>query len=188
MSLEGLFVSLAAIPSQSVLLAQNLAPSNERLAGFHVVWLLVVLLLLAFGPRACEATWRRWTLACCTGLAAVYGPFVIMVANTWVFDGYNEYLNSSASGGGSIWPFLFVSPGIMGIDVIGHVLLGRMWPFHGQLPGVVGFLVGLLLCATFVGGTALVAAKMPRTRWGVLPLVDVFFSFCALFLDAGMRI
>ena len=185
MSLRGLCVPLAAIPSQLVLLAQEWATGNKRLGGFHVVWLLVLLLLLAFGPRARDASWRRWTLACCTALAAVYGPFVIMVANTWVFDGYNEYLNSSTSGGGSIWPFLFVSPGIMGVDLIGHLLPGWMWPFHGQLPE---FPFGLLLSATLVGGTALVAAKMPRARWVVLPLVDVFFSLCAGWLDAGMRI
>jgi hypothetical protein len=111
-----------------------------------------------------------------------------MVANTWVFDGYNEYLNSSASGGGSIWPFLCVSPGITGVALIGHLLPGWMWPFHGQLPRVVELPFGLLLSATLVGGIALVAAKMPRARWVVLPLVDVYFSFCASWLDAGMRI
>ena len=44
-------IALLAIPSSLAVLAQNWCPEKQRLENLHVVWLLLLLILMAVGPR-----------------------------------------------------------------------------------------------------------------------------------------
>jgi hypothetical protein len=139
-------------------------------------WLLVLLMLLAAGPKAYHTAGRRWGLACCDALAAVYGPFLVAGIHTRLFDGANTWLPRD------FWKYLPMVPG----GVIIELISASIWHRHPGLSPIVMFLACGLLSATVVAVTAWLAVRR-RSRWLWIPLIGGLCAFGARILDAAMR-
>ena len=148
-----------------------------RLPILLFAWLILLLVLMAVGPKAGDGPKRRWTFACCQSLAAVYGPPFVASVNTWLFDGRNTWLHVD------MWKFFLVAPGTINIDLAGVMV----WHRVVGLSPVIEFVLSGVLSTMLLTISAWMAAKAGRARWGLLPLMAVWSSWGALFLDAGMR-
>jgi hypothetical protein len=115
--------------------------------------------------------------ACSEALVAVYGPFVVAVLNTWLFDGHNTWLRAE------LWKYLVVFPGGMLIELVAVLLWGR----HPGLPPTILFVFAALFSATMVAATAWPSARIWWGRWVLVPLIGSLCAYDALFLDAVMR-
>ena len=84
-----------------------------------VTWMLFLLYLMGIGPKWLDTARRRWTLACGTALAAVYGPFVLVMLNTWLVDGTNTWLQAE------LWKYLPVIPGGAILEMVSAAIWHR---------------------------------------------------------------
>jgi len=150
---------------------------GSRLLVLLVAWLILLIMLMAAGPKAGDGPKRRWTLACCESLAATYGPPFVAAVNTWLFDGPNTWLRAD------MWKFFLVAPGTINIGLVGMTV----WHRYPSLSATVELVSSVLLSAMLLAISAWVAAKTGRARWALLPLMAVWSSWGTLFLDAGMR-
>lgn len=160
-----------------VALAATIWRPSARLEIFLFAWLVVLLLLMTAGPRACDTPMKHWGLACCDTLAAVYGPFVVAAIHTWWFDGSNTWWHA--------W-FLKYALAVPGGVVI-EGISAMIWHRHPDLSPTALFVFAGLLSATVVVGTMWLAAKTRQWRWGFLPFVGGLCAFGAFVLDAAMR-
>jgi hypothetical protein len=150
---------------------------DARLVILVPLCVIVPLILMGVGPRACDTPKRRWTFACCEAFVTVYGPLVVAAINTWLFDGHNSWLRAE------FWKYLAIFPGSMLVELVSVSFWGR----HPGLPPTILFVVATLLSAVMLTAAAWPAARMWRTRWVLTPLIGGLNAYCALFLDAAMR-
>ena len=150
---------------------------GSRLEILMFAWVTVLLILMAAGPRACDTPSRRWGLAYCDALAAVYGPFIVAAVNTWWFDGFNTWWRVE------FWKYFLVVPG--GVIIEGASV--AIWHRHPNLSPASLFVFAGLLSIMVVVVTVWLAAKARRWRWVLLPLIGSLCAFGAFVLDAVMR-
>ena len=146
-----------------------------RLLIFLVVCLIQLLVFMAAGARAGGGRKLRWAFACCESLATVYGPLLVVAANTWLSDGQNTWLRAD------MWKLFLVAPG--NIELVAVTIWHRQFDISPTMEMMISGLVSVLILAI----SAWLAAKTRRAKWVVLPLVNVLCAYGALFLDAGMR-
>jgi hypothetical protein len=141
-----------------------------RFAVLLFVWLNVLLVLLAAGPKASDTARRRWSLACCNTLFAVYGPPVVF--NIDVF--WSEALD--------FWQARVIEsltyPGYVIIEIPWKVVERR----DGGLDSIGWVMFAGLLSILVTVGTTWAVAKRPHWRWG-LPFVCVLY-ICAHMVSA----
>jgi hypothetical protein len=172
--------SLRAVFAVTTLVAILLAAARTfgfGLGVFMVEWVIVLVILMVAGARACSTPRGRWGFACCVSLATVYGPFVIVVVNTWLLDGNNTWMRVE------FWKYLWATPGEMVIEVTSMLLRHR----HSGLSPAFELVFAGLSSAMMVAVTACLAAKARRARWVLVPIIAILVVYSALFLDAGMR-
>ena len=150
---------------------------GARLEILMAVWVIVVLMLMAAGPRMCDTPRRHWGGACCDALAAVYGPFLVAAVNTWLFDGHNTWLCVD------LWKVLLAAPGVMIMELVSVTIWHHALDFS---PATFLVFAGLL-STTAVVVTAWISAKTRWARWGLLPLINSLCALGALLFDAVMR-
>jgi hypothetical protein len=168
---------LLAVASLTVALLAAAWRPGVRLPILMFAWMIVLFILMAAGPRACDPRCRRWWGTCCDALAAVYGPFLVAALNTWLFDGYGTWLR------GDTWKALSVSPGGLLVELASSAI----WHRRPGLSPTLLFVFYGLLSALVVVATMWPAIKVPWTRWVWLPLVGSLSAVGAFLLDALMR-
>lgn len=150
---------------------------GARLALFLFAWLVALLLLLTLGPKAGDTATRRWSLASCDALAAVYGPFAVAAVHTWWFDGANTWFHAR------LVNYFLLAPGGFVIEYISAML----WRQHPSLSPAAMALFAALLSAAIVAVAAWLAAKTRNWRWALLPVVGGLWAFAAWITDAVLR-
>lgn len=149
-----------------------------RLVILMIAWfILLLLILMAAGPRVCDMPKRRWCVTACETLAAMYGPFVVAAVHTWLFDGHNTWLCFD------YWKFIAVVPGGALIELASAAI----WRQHPILSQTMMFIVSGLLSLAMMAGIMWLSVIARRLRWLLLPTVGILCVYAAIVMDAVMR-
>jgi hypothetical protein len=134
-----------------------------------------ILIMIAF--QGTEATPRGgWLSAFLLAIAAVYGPFVAMFVNTWLFNPSHDCMQ--------FWlKFLWVAPGGM-IETLIPLLLFRTNP---GIPPVLAIAIAAVFSAGLVAGATWLARRIPLVRWISLAVLAFLAGLAALAADALLR-
>jgi len=159
------FVTASCIP----LFATTSEYDRSRIAILLFDWLIVLLVLLAVGPKACDTAIRRWGLACLDALVAVYGPFVVdFIQSLWQSSAFDRWQRGVLE--------VVTFPGGLIIQAMSAVIRHRHTPESATL-----FIFADLLSVMVTVLVACWVAKWPRWRWW-LPFFVVLCSFILEFL------
>jgi hypothetical protein len=134
-----------------------------------------ILIMIAFQGTG-ETPRGGWLSACSLAIAALYGPFVAMTVNTWLFNSCGDC--------NYVWlKFLWIAPGGM-IEMLIPPLLFRGNP---GIPPVLGIAIAAGLSAGLVAGAAWLARRIPMVRWISLAVIAFLAALGAAIADALLR-
>jgi hypothetical protein len=168
---------LAVVTSLGVALLAAAWQPDFRLQILLFAWVAALLTLMAAKPRTWNTPGRRWGLAACIALAAVYGPFVVAAVNTWWTDGSSTWWRAD------MLKHVLLVPG----GVILEFASAAIWHRHPNLSPACLFVLAGLLSAMLIVATAWLATRSQWWRWITLALLAGLSAFGAIVVDAVLR-